>query len=32
MWIDIKRLSSLDVKPREIVLKVQNLLNNERFS
>lgn len=31
MWIDIKRLSSLDVKPREIVLKVQNLLNNERF-
>lgn len=32
MWIDIKRLSSLDVKPREIVLKVQKLLNNERFS
>ncbi|MEK4080477.1 NUDIX hydrolase [Solibacillus sp. FSL K6-1126] len=32
MWIDIKRLSSLGVKPREIVLKVQNLLNNERFS
>lgn len=32
MWIDIKRLSSLDVKPREIVLKLQNLLNNERFS
>ncbi|MER2010525.1 MAG: NUDIX domain-containing protein [Psychrobacillus sp.] len=23
MWIDIKRLSSLDVKPREIVLKVK---------
>ncbi|BAK16349.1 NTP pyrophosphohydrolase including oxidative damage repair enzyme [Solibacillus silvestris StLB046] len=32
MWIDIKRLSSHDVKPREIVLKVQNLLKNERFS
>lgn len=32
MRIDIKRLSSLDVKPREIVLKVQNLLNNEIFS
>ena len=32
MWIDIKRLSSIDVKPREVALIVQTLSSNERFS
>ncbi|MER2170584.1 MAG: NUDIX domain-containing protein [Psychrobacillus psychrodurans] len=26
MWIDINRLSSIDVRPREVALKVQSLL------
>ena len=32
MWIDIKRLSSIDVKPREVALIVQTLSSNEEFS
>ena len=32
MWIDIKRLSSIDVKSREVALIVQTLSINERFS
>ncbi|GAA0289100.1 8-oxo-dGTP pyrophosphatase MutT (NUDIX family) [Gracilibacillus halotolerans] len=28
MWVDIKRLSSIDVKPREIALKVQSLFKS----
>ncbi|WP_144789984.1 NUDIX domain-containing protein [Lysinibacillus fusiformis] len=31
MWIDIKRLSSIDVKPREVALIVQTLSSNEGF-
>jgi len=31
MWIDIKRLSSIDVKPREVSLIVQTLSINEGF-
>jgi 8-oxo-dGTP diphosphatase len=27
MWIDIEKLSSIDVRPKEIALKVQSLLN-----
>ena len=27
MWIDIKRLSTIDVKPKEVALKVQSLFN-----
>lgn len=26
MWIDIERLSSIEVKPKEVALKVQSLL------
>jgi len=26
MWVDIDRLSSIDIKPKEVVLKVQSLL------
>lgn len=32
MWIDIHRLSSIDVKPREVALIVQTLSSNEGFS
>jgi len=32
MWVDIKRLSSIDVKPRQVALIVQNLSINEGFS
>ncbi|WP_077324628.1 NUDIX hydrolase [Virgibacillus siamensis] len=27
MWIDIDKLSSIDVKPREVALKIQSLFN-----
>ncbi|MFC6038549.1 NUDIX domain-containing protein [Paenisporosarcina macmurdoensis] len=27
IWVDIEKLSFLDVKPKEVVLKVQNLIN-----
>ncbi|MCY9545877.1 NUDIX hydrolase [Lysinibacillus xylanilyticus] len=27
MWVDIKKLSSIDVKPKEVAIKVQSLFN-----
>ncbi|MFH0348551.1 NUDIX domain-containing protein [Bacillus vallismortis] len=27
MWIDIEKLSSIDVKPKEVALKIQSLFN-----